>query len=61
MVKVVCGKSRIGEASYRAEGKGQIVVGEIELGEASWTRYSSPSGPVHVQVDGPLNAYMRQQ
>ena len=38
MVKVVCGKSRIGEASYRGEGKGQIVVGEIELGEASWTR-----------------------
>ena len=38
MVKVVCGKSRIGEASYRGEGKGQIVVGEIELGKASWTR-----------------------
>ena len=38
MVKVVCGKSRIGEASYRGEGKGQIVVGEIELGKASWTQ-----------------------
>ena len=38
MVKVVCGKSRIGEASYRGEGKGQIAVGEIELGEGSWTR-----------------------
>ena len=38
MVKVVCGKSRIGEASYRGEGMGQIVVGEIELGGASWTR-----------------------
>ena len=37
MVKVVCGKSRIGEASYRGEGMGQIVVGEIELGGASWT------------------------
>ena len=38
MVKVVCGKSRIGEASYRGEGMGQIVVGENELGGASWTR-----------------------
>ena len=38
MVKVVCGKSRIGEALYRGEGMGQIVVGEIELGGASWTR-----------------------
>ena len=32
MVKVVCGKSRIGEESYRGEGMEQIVVGEIELG-----------------------------
>ena len=34
MVKVVSGKRRIGEKAI----KGQIVVGEIELGKASWTR-----------------------
>ena len=33
MVKVVCGKSRIGESSNRAKGMGQIVLGKIELGE----------------------------
>ena len=33
MFKDFSGKSRIGEASYRGEGMGQIVLGEIELGE----------------------------
>ena len=46
MVKVVCGKSRIGEASYRGEGMGQIVLGEIELG------LGEHHGPVLVHVKG---------